>query len=108
MKTSKTVAFSTETESDLYSYANSIVNFSEYVKSKLKEDLQKLDEAPTYKRCIICNMQNTTLKRTCSAECYEVHRKQLYKEADERKKLNPNFRKKRTEIELKSKARSKS
>lgn len=94
MKTNKTVAFSTETESDLYNYANTMVNFSEYVKSKLKEDLHKLDEVPTFKKCIICNMQNTTLKRTCSEKCYEAHRKQLYKEADERKKLNPNFRKK--------------
>lgn len=95
MKTSKTVAFSTETESDLYNYANTMVNFSEYVKTKLKEDLEKLDEAPSFKKCIVCNMQNTTLKRTCSDKCHEVHRKQLYKEADERKKLKPKLRKKR-------------
>ena len=43
MKTSKTVAFNSETEADLYQYANTLVNFSEYVKSKLKEDMQKLD-----------------------------------------------------------------
>lgn len=96
MKTSKTVAFSTDTESDLYNFANTMVNFSEYVKTKLKEDLEKLDEVPTSKKCIVCNMPNITLKRTCSDKCYEAHRKQLYKEADERKKLKPDFRKKRS------------
>ena len=40
-------------------------------------------------------MPNTLLKKTCSNECYEVHRKQLYQEADERKKLDPDYISKR-------------
>ena len=107
MKTSKTVAFNSETEADLYQYANTLVNFSEYVKSKLKEDMQKLDVVPDVKKCIVCNMPNTLLKKTCYNECYEVHRKQLYQEADERKKLDPDYRVKRTKIETKSRARLK-
>ena len=63
MKTSKTVAFNSETEADLYQYANTLVNFSEYVKSKLKEDMQKLDVVPDVKKCIVCNMPNTLLKK---------------------------------------------
>lgn len=103
MRSIKTVSFNSNTEEDLWTYANSMINFSEYVKLKMREDLLKLDEPPAFKKCIICGSLNPTLKKTCSDECYKIHRLQLYAKADERKKLDPNYREKRREIERRSK-----